>query len=216
MQNLTLITKISWVDELSLNNSRHCSVKVSRSQNGVVDDFGSSWTVRLNRRIRSLMPQIGASWLTSPARTRPAFEESVELPAGAANAVPLPSPWVRGPAWDGFWMFSALGGPTTFRWLCHGYSDPEDSPLDLFYFGLTAVCPGLVIACPAPTSLTAPSISASVAIAAGPVRRASVAGNGRVLCCRSSVGHDVVMESRGTFGGAGNPRLRLCDVWLFH
>src|SRR6185295_13778532 len=24
-------------------------------------------------------------------------------------------------------------------WLCYGYSDPEDSPLDLLYFGLTAL-----------------------------------------------------------------------------
>ena len=84
------------------------------------------------------MPQIGESWLTSPALTRPAFEES-ELPAGAANAVPLPSPWVRGPAWDGFWMLSALWLAPIILWLCHGYSDPEDSPLDLLYFGLTAL-----------------------------------------------------------------------------
>ena len=84
------------------------------------------------------MPQIGESWLTSPTVTRPAYEESV-LPAGAANAVPLPSVWVRSPAWDGFWMLSALWLAPIILWLCHGYSDPEDSPLDLLYFGLTAL-----------------------------------------------------------------------------
>jgi len=56
-----------------------------------------------------------------------------------ASAVPLPSPWVRGPAWDGFWMLSALWLAPIILWLCHGYSDPEDSPVDLLYFGLTAL-----------------------------------------------------------------------------
>ena len=84
------------------------------------------------------MSQIGESWLTSPTQTRPAYEGRA-LPAGAANAVALPSPWVRGPAWDAFWMLSALWLAPIILWLCHGYSDPEDSPLDLLYFGLTAL-----------------------------------------------------------------------------
>ena len=50
-----------------------------------------------------------------------------------------PSPWVRGPAWDGFWMMSALWLAPIVIWLAHGYSDPESSPLDLLYFGLTAL-----------------------------------------------------------------------------
>jgi len=50
-----------------------------------------------------------------------------------------PSPWVRGPAWDGFWMLSALWLAPMAVWLAHGYSDPESSPLDLLYFGLTAL-----------------------------------------------------------------------------
>ncbi len=49
------------------------------------------------------------------------------------------SPWVRGPAWDGFWMMSALWLAPIVIWLAHGYSDPESSPLDLLYFGLTAL-----------------------------------------------------------------------------
>ena len=36
-------------------------------------------------------------------------------------------------------MLSALWLAPIILWLCHGYSDPEDSPLDLFYFGLTAL-----------------------------------------------------------------------------
>jgi hypothetical protein len=51
----------------------------------------------------------------------------------------LESPWVRGPAWDGFWMLSALWLVPVSLWLCNGYFDPEDSPLNLFYFGLTAL-----------------------------------------------------------------------------
>jgi hypothetical protein len=49
------------------------------------------------------------------------------------------SPWVRGPVWDGFWMLSALWLAPIVLWLSHGYSDPESSPLDLLYFGLTAL-----------------------------------------------------------------------------
>ncbi len=49
------------------------------------------------------------------------------------------SPWVRGPLWDGFWMQSALWLAPVVLWLAHGYADPEDSPLDLLYFALTAM-----------------------------------------------------------------------------
>jgi len=50
-----------------------------------------------------------------------------------------PSAWVRGPVWDGFWMLSALWLAPIVLLLVHGYSDPESSPLDLLYFGLTAL-----------------------------------------------------------------------------
>jgi hypothetical protein len=60
--------------------------------------------------------------------------------ADAALWVPeSPSPWVRGPVWDGFWMLSALWLAPIILWLSHGYSNPETSPLDLLYFGLTAL-----------------------------------------------------------------------------
>ena len=49
------------------------------------------------------------------------------------------SHWVRGPFWDGFWMLSALWLAPVVLWLARGYSDPESSPLDLLYFGLTAL-----------------------------------------------------------------------------
>ncbi len=48
-------------------------------------------------------------------------------------------PWVRGPLWDGFWMLSALWLAPIVLLLAHGYSNPESSPLDLLYFGLTAL-----------------------------------------------------------------------------
>lgn len=87
--------------------------------------------------MRKLMPQIGESWRTGSSVMGPAYEEGA-LP-GAANWEPLPSPWVRSPAWDGFWMLSALWLAPLVLWLSQGYSDPEDSPLDLLYFGLTAL-----------------------------------------------------------------------------
>src|SRR6516164_6499805 len=49
------------------------------------------------------------------------------------------SQWVRGPVWDGFWMLNALWLAPIVLWLDHGYSDPEASPLDFLYFGLTAL-----------------------------------------------------------------------------
>jgi len=48
-------------------------------------------------------------------------------------------PWVRGPLWDGFWILSALWLAPIVLFLAHGYSNPESSPLDLLYFGLTAL-----------------------------------------------------------------------------
>ena len=70
-------------------------------------------------------------------RSIPAGGEGI---ADAPRWVPrAPSPWVRGPAWDGFWMLSALWLVPIAIWLAHGYSDPESSPLDLLYFGLTAL-----------------------------------------------------------------------------
>jgi TonB family protein len=49
------------------------------------------------------------------------------------------SQWVRGPVWDGFWMLSALWLAPIVLLLARGYSNPESSPLDLLYFGLTAL-----------------------------------------------------------------------------
>jgi hypothetical protein len=75
-----------------------------------------------------------------PAKYRPAMDpmfpsESVALP----STTWAPSPWVRGPVWDGVWMLNALWLVPLALWLAHGYSDPESGPLDLFYCGLTAL-----------------------------------------------------------------------------
>jgi hypothetical protein len=47
--------------------------------------------------------------------------------------------WLRGPIWDGFWMQSALWLAPVALWLAYGYSNPAKSPLDLLYFGVTAL-----------------------------------------------------------------------------
>jgi hypothetical protein len=41
--------------------------------------------------------------------------------------------------WDGFWMMSALWLAPIVLWLANGWADPESSPLDVLYFGLTAL-----------------------------------------------------------------------------
>jgi hypothetical protein len=57
----------------------------------------------------------------------------------APVTAPARSPWLRGPGWDGFWMLSGLWLAPIVLWLSAGYTDPEDSPLDSLYFGLTAL-----------------------------------------------------------------------------
>jgi hypothetical protein len=66
---------------------------------------------------------------------------AIEIGGGAADrALPQArSPWVRGPVWDGFWMLSALWLAPIVLWLASGYAEPESGPLDLLYFGLTAL-----------------------------------------------------------------------------
>ena len=61
------------------------------------------------------------------------------LPIAPAGPLRYPSPWLRSPAWDVFWMHSALWLAPLVLWLAHGYDDPESSPLDMLYFGLTAL-----------------------------------------------------------------------------
>jgi len=70
--------------------------------------------------------------LSSPAAV-------VEIATAAPWVRKCSSPWVRGPVWDGFWILNALWLAPIVIWLAHGYSNPESSPLDLLYFGLTAL-----------------------------------------------------------------------------
>jgi hypothetical protein len=55
------------------------------------------------------------------------------------SAAPRSSVWVRGPVWDSTWILNALWLLPLALWLAHGYPDPKSSPLDSFYFGLTAL-----------------------------------------------------------------------------
>src|SRR5206468_2550073 len=70
--------------------------------------------------------------LSSPAAV-------LEIGTAAAWVRKWSTGWVRGPLWDGFWMLSALWLAPIILLLVHGYSNPESSPLDLLYFGLTAL-----------------------------------------------------------------------------
>lgn len=68
----------------------------------------------------------------SEARSQPDLAVAAAMARG-------PSPWVRGPAWDGFWMLSALWLAPLVLWLSRRQANPEGGPLDLLYFGLTAL-----------------------------------------------------------------------------
>ena len=57
----------------------------------------------------------------------------------ASSAAQRPSTWVRRPVWDGVWMLNALWLVPIALWLSRGYSDAGASPLDVFYFALTAL-----------------------------------------------------------------------------
>ncbi len=48
------------------------------------------------------------------------------------------SPWVNGPVWDGVWLLSALWLVPLVLWLARGFDDPQESPLDVLYFGISA------------------------------------------------------------------------------
>ena len=82
------------------------------------------------------MTEIGESCVKLPTVKMSAAKD-IALPA--EGAAPRPSPWVRGPAWDGVWMLSALWLAPLVLWIARGHADPESSPLDLLYLGLTAL-----------------------------------------------------------------------------
>lgn len=63
-------------------------------------------------------------------------EAVLTLPAAA---VATPRPWVRGPAWDATWMLSALWLVPAVLVLSGKTEDPRSGPLDVLFFGLTAV-----------------------------------------------------------------------------
>jgi len=65
--------------------------------------------------------------------------ETMAVQVLARSEAQRPSTWVRGPVWDGVWMLNAFWLVPIALWLARGYSDPEASPLDVFYFGLTAL-----------------------------------------------------------------------------
>jgi hypothetical protein len=76
-------------------------------------------------------------------RTLPAMV-NLELTAGqnleaiAPQATPRPSPWLRGPAWDGVWMQSALWLTPLALWLVLSHPGADQGPLDTLYFILSA------------------------------------------------------------------------------
>ena len=121
-------------------------------------------------------------------------------------------PWVRGPLWDGFWMLSALWLAPIVLLLAHGYSNPESSPLDLLYFGLTAL---FWIGHRLSSTYLAYCTEAYRPLPAGttdPVCRAADCHNRRMFCAVSSGRLSIAMDARGTTDWTGNYRLRVRDI----
>ena len=121
-------------------------------------------------------------------------------------------PWVRGPLWDGFWMLSALWLAPIVLLLAHGYSNPESSPLDLLYFGLTALF--WIGHRLSSTYLAYCTEAYRPLLREQPIRFVvlPIAHNSRMFCAVSSGRLSVAMDARGTTDWTGDHRLRLRDV----
>ena len=78
--------------------------------------------------------------MTASAVAR-AIPSEAERPAARSvrRRSPHASLWLRGPVWDGVWVLNALWLVPLVLWLSSGYDDPESSPVDLLYFGLSAL-----------------------------------------------------------------------------
>ena len=121
-------------------------------------------------------------------------------------------PWVRGPIWDGFWMLSALWLAPIVLLLAHGYSNPESSPLDLLYFGLTALF--WIGHRLSSTYLAYCTEAYRPLLREQPIRFVvlPIAHNSRMFCAISAGGFGAAMDARGTTDWTGNHRLRLRDI----
>ena len=108
-------------------------------------------------------------------------------------------------------MLNALWLVPLVLLLARGYSDPESSPLDTaFYFRLDRVVPGLGIVCAvrglpivAESVQAAPFVSSRYAL-----RRASAAGNDRLLCRFPAGRRGISVDAGGARCGCGDTRLR--------
>ena len=69
----------------------------------------------------------------------PALSPGFGAPATQAGVLLRPSPWVNSPAWDGVWILNALWLAPVVLWLANAHAGRASSPLDLLYFGITAL-----------------------------------------------------------------------------
>jgi hypothetical protein len=69
------------------------------------------------------------------------MSDTLSIPAyGTVARVAAPSSlWVRGPVWDAVFVQSALWLLPLVLWLAYGRANPSAGPLDLLYFGITAL-----------------------------------------------------------------------------
>ena len=109
-------------------------------------------------------------------------------------------------------MLSALWLAPIVLLLAHGYSNPESSPLDLLYFGLTALF--WIGHRLSSTYLAYCTEAYRPLLREQPIRFVvlPIARNSRMFCAVSSGGLGVAMDARGATDWTGDHRLRLRDV----
>jgi len=109
---------------------RHCE----SGNNGCI--LGAVFEVKKRISAGDTLTGIGSNLWGSPLLSMPRTMNAL-FPTESITS--RASVWVRNPVWDLAWMLNALWLVPLALWLTRGYPDPQSSPLDLLYFGLTAL-----------------------------------------------------------------------------
>lgn len=87
-------------------------------------------------------PEANVSHTTAIGEKRVAVsgvKDRVSAGTGPRAETPARSAWVRGPAWDSFWILNALWLGPLALWLARGHADSDSSALDMLFFVMSAL-----------------------------------------------------------------------------
>jgi hypothetical protein len=87
-------------------------------------------------------PEANVSHTTAIGEKRVAVsgvKDRVSAGTGPRAETPAGSAWVRGPAWDSFWILNALWLGPLALWLARGHADSDSSALDMLFFVMSAL-----------------------------------------------------------------------------